>query len=116
MRSGQRAPAPSGRRRAAEPEPEPELDVEPEPEPEPEPAPKPRRERAARTRRAKKAAPPDDTHEELDVDAEFAPENLDIGEPDLSIEEEEPLRRARGTGRKGNRPLGKGRRTRSSSR
>ena len=111
---GRRPPAPSGRRRAAEPEPESELDVEPEPEP--EPAPK----RRARARRAKKAAPraePAEQDFEVDVpDAEFAPENLDIGEPDLDVEEAEPIRRARGSGRKASRPLGKGRRPRSSSR
>jgi hypothetical protein len=73
-----------------------------------------------RTKRAKKAAPAEEVEDQdahLDVpDAEFAPSDLDIGEPDLDIEEEEPLRRAQGRGRKTARPLVKGRRARSSSR
>src|SRR5437588_784398 len=108
-------PAPAaraGRRRAAEPEPE------PEPEPATEPTPKRRRERPVRTTRAKKAASAE-PGDELDVepDGGFAPERLDIEEPDLDVDEEEPIRRARGRGRKKTaRPHVNGRQDRSSPR
>jgi hypothetical protein len=105
----------AARRRAAPPE--------PEPEPEPEPPSQRRRERPVRAKRTKKAAPteePEDQDAHLDVpDDEFAPL------PDASVvapgavdegDEEEPIRRARATTRKSSRPLGKGRRARSSPR
>src|SRR5204862_7812903 len=108
----------SARKRSPAPEPavEPgdELDVEVEPEP--KPAPKPRKKRAARSTRAKKAAPAEGPDYELDINEPFAPGELEMADEELDVEtEEEPIRRARGTGRKANRPLTKGRRTRSSS-
>ena len=109
------ASAPSSRRRAPEPEPDDELGVEPAPAP----APKARRKRAARpARTTKKAAPGAEPEYEVDMNEPFAPGDLDLDDEDAALDvepEEEPIRRARGRGKKTTRPLTKGKRTRSSS-
>ena len=85
-------------------------------EPEPKPVPKSRKKRAARPVRAKKAATAADADYELDINQPFAAGELELSEAELDVEsEEEPIRRARGSGRKGNRPLTKGRRTRKTT-
>jgi chromosome segregation ATPase len=110
---GRRPPSRSSRP-PIEVEPEPELDVDFEPEPEPEPKPEPARKRRRATR-AKKAEP--EPEYELDINEPFAPGELDIDDSHLDVDpDEEPIRRARGTGRKAARPVTKGRRTRSSKR
>ena len=109
-RPATRATSPRPAKRAPKPEPDDEIDV-----PEPEPAPKGRR---ARSRRAKKAAAKAPAPE-VDINEPFEPGELDIDDSHLDVEpEEEPIRRARGTGRKSTttRPVTKSRRTRSGSR
>jgi hypothetical protein len=112
---GGRRTAGATRRRAPEPEPsveddEDELDLEPEPEP----APKPRRRRPVRAKRPPVEEEPD---YEVDINEPFAAGDLDLADSALDVEaDEEPIRRARGSGGKATRPLTKGRRTRSTPR
>jgi hypothetical protein len=98
--------------RAPEPEPDADADLDVEPEPAP-----PRRERPVRARRAKKAPAPRRAAVPDEAD-DFASRRAAIVEPEPESfeDEEEPIRRARGAGRKADRPLVKGRRARSSSR
>ena len=113
------APSPARHsRRPVEPEPELEEELDVEPEPEPEPAPRPAKRRRQRPVAAAKRAPtPEPAPEyEIDINEPFAPGELEIDDSHLDVDPDaEPLRRARGTGRKSNRPLSKGRRTRSGS-